>query len=352
LRDCVIAPLKALNIGRRIGEPWAAVSLKKYRSTAFVVILLTVVSCAVWWKRIPRYQGKSARHWVGQLPRNETAARQALLELGTAGVPSLVDAISARQTWLEKKIEPLRSRLPRALTRRLLNPIEAEVRHQRALKVLDELGPSAATAIPALIDLDCQVSDDFDFYSVPAQRVILKIGEAGMPQLIEVLRRGKEPAARAKAATYLGLIGRSADPACGALAEALGDASPAVRREAVNALDQIGPPAAAALPALRAALELDNEDFRLRVVQALWDIGRDANLTVPVLVKVLRDPQNPNRALAATTLSRMGPAAKAAAPDLTAVTQEPFSYTRVKAEEALRQIADPTAAVQGTEKPD
>ena len=338
--------------GGRIGEPWAAVSLKKYRSIAFVIILLTVVSCAVWWNQIPRYQGKSARHWVGLLPRNETAARRALLELGTAGVPSLVDAISVRQTWLEKKLEPLRSRLPRWIARQLLNPIEAEVRHQRALKVLDELGPSAAPAIPALIDLDCRVSEDFDFYSVPAQRVILTIGEAGVPQLIEVLRRGKDPAARAKAAMYLGQMGRSAAPGCDALAEALRDAGPEVRGAAVNALDQIGPLAAAALPALRAALEMDNEDFRLRVVQALWDIGRDVKLTVPLLVKVLRDPQNPNRALAATTLARMGPAAKAAAPALSAVTQEQFSYTRVKAEEALKEIADPAAAAPGTEKSD
>jgi hypothetical protein len=48
----------------------------------------------------------------------------------------------------------------------------------------------------------------------------------------------------------------------------------------------------------------------------------------------------------------MGPAAKAAAPALSAVTQEQFSYTRVKAEEALKEIADPAAAAPGTEKSD
>jgi HEAT repeat protein len=326
--------------------------LNKRRSiSALVIVLAAAVFCAVWLNRGPRYQGKSARHWVGQLVRNETAARSALLELGPAGVPALAEVVSARQSWLEKKLGSFRPRLPRWIARRLLSQLEADVRQQRALEVLDDLAPSAALALPALLDLDGRVSDDFFIYSVSAraQRVILKIGEAGLPQLIQVLRRGKEPATRAKAAMYLGLIGARAAPASGALAKALHDASPAVRKEAVTALDQIGPPAADALPALRAALELDNDDFRLHVVQALWDIGHDVELTVPILVKVLRDPQNPSRARAATILARMGPAAKAAAPALTAVTQEEFSYTRVKAEEALKQIggrpADP-----GTDK--
>jgi len=328
--------------------------LKKHRSIAgltLLIVLAAIVFCAVWLHRGPRYQGKSAHHWVGQLVRNQPAARRALLELGPAGVPALADALNARQSWLEKKLESFRPRLPRWIARRLVSPVEASVRQKRALEVLDELGPSAAPAIPALLDLDCRVSDDFYFYSVSAQRVLLRIGEAGVPQLIRALGRGKEPAARAKAAMYLGLLGARAASASGALAKALRDASPVVRKEAVSALDQIGPPAADALPALRAAIELDNDDFRLHVVQALWDIGRDVELTVPVLVKVLRDPQNPNRARAATILARMGPDAEAAAPALIAVTQEQFSYTRVKAEEALQQIIGGPVA-QGTDKPE
>jgi HEAT repeat protein len=235
------------------------------------------------------------------------------------------------------------------MARRLPSPVEASVRQERALEVLDELGPSAAPAIPALLALDCRVKDDFLIYSIYPQRVFLSIGEAGVPQLIRVLGRGKEPAIRAKAAMYLGLLGSRAAPASSALAKALHDASPVVRKEAVSALDEMGPPAAEVLPALRAALKLDNDDFRLHVVLALWDIGQDVELTVPVLVKVLRDPDNPSRALAATILARMGPAAKAAAPALTAVTHEPFSYTRVKAEEALKQI-DVRETPQGSDK--
>ena len=332
---------------------WAAVSLKKNRSISGLALVIVVAATVffVAMNRDPRYQGRSARQWVGQLVRNETDARHALLELGPAAVPALADALDARRSWLEKKLESFRPRLPRWIARRLLSPVEASVRQQRALKVLDAMGPSDASTLPALLALDCRVSDEFYFYPSSPQRVIFSIGEAGVPHLARVLDRGKVPATRAAAAMYLGLIGAKAAPASAALAKALRDVSPAVRNAAVNALDQIGPPAAAALPALRAALKLDNDDFRLQVALALWDIGQDAEMTVPVLVKVLRDPQHPNRARAATILARMGPAAKAAVPALAAVTQEQFSYTRVKAEEALKQIGGREAA-QGTDKPE
>ncbi len=312
---------------------------------ALVIVLIAALGCAVWLQRGPRYQGKSARQWVVQLVRNETAARNALLELGPAATPALAEAIRDRPSRLAQKLESYRPRLPKWIARRLVSPLEASVRQQRALTVLDQLGPSAAPAIPALLDLDCRVSDEFLYYSVYPQRVLLTIGEAGLPQLIRLLGRGNAPAIRARAAKYLGLLGAKSAPASGALAKALRDPSPVVRQEAVIALDQIGPPASDALPALRDALRLDNDEFRLQVVLALWDIGQDAERTVPVLVKVLRDPKNPNRARAATILARMGPAAKTGAPALTAVTQEPFSYTRVKAEEALEAIRGLPSAV-------
>ena len=160
--------------------------MKKRRSIsslALVFVLATAVACAVWVTSGPRYQGKSARHWVGQLVRNETAARSALLELGPAAVPALADAIRARQSWLVKKLEWLRPRLPRWIGRRLLSPFEARVRQQRALTVLCELGPSAAPAIPALLELDYRVPDEFYFYPNSPLRVMFSIGEAGVPHL-------------------------------------------------------------------------------------------------------------------------------------------------------------------------
>jgi len=114
--------------------------LKKHRSISILVIVLAAaVFFAVWLNLDPRYEGKSPRQWVGQLVRNEAAARSALLELGPAAVPALAEAVGARQSFLEKKLESFRPRLPRWIARRLLSPVEASVRQQRALKVLYEL---------------------------------------------------------------------------------------------------------------------------------------------------------------------------------------------------------------------
>src|SRR5438128_2393266 len=106
----------------------AAVSLKNYRSiSALVIVLATAVFCSVWLNRGPRYRGKSARHWVGQLVRNETAARNALIELGPAAVPALADAVRVRQSWLAKKLDSFRPRLPKSIRRQLSSTVEARV---------------------------------------------------------------------------------------------------------------------------------------------------------------------------------------------------------------------------------
>src|SRR5436190_3245537 len=189
----------------------------KHRSiSVLVIVLATAVLCAVWFNRGPRFEGKSARHWVGQLVRNQTAARRALLELGPAAVPALAEALRDRQGWLEKKLGSFRPRLPRWIARQVPSPAEASFRQQRALDILYELGPSAAPAIPALLRLDCRKPDDFYSSSVSAQRVLMRIGESGMPELMRTLGRGEEPATRAKAATYLGLLGDRAAPASSA----------------------------------------------------------------------------------------------------------------------------------------
>jgi hypothetical protein len=282
--------------------------------------------------RGPRYQGKSARYWIGQLVRNEPEAHRALLELGPAAVPALIEAVSKREGGV---IESLRPKLPGFVRRYLPNPIEIRVRRERAVRVLSDLGTNAASAVPALLGVAGRADGFYIGYS--PHDALMRIGEAGMPQLIEVLQ-GRNPKARAKAAKYLGLLGDKGGAAAPALGKALDDPNPAVRKEAVIALGQIGSTARAALPQLKAALRRDDDYFRLQVVQALWEIGGEAELTVPILIRVLGDPMNPNRARAAMILAEMGASARAAVPILTNVLREEFSYTRVKAEEALSVI--------------
>ena len=311
--------------------------LKRFFITAAVALVVAGTGLFVWSNRGPRYEGRLAGYWVRQLVRQPEKAKRALLELGPTAVPSLTGAVIARQSWLQRKLDPLRPGWPRWIVRYLPVPFEIELRRWYAMEVLGKLGPAAAPAIPALVDLDDGSSDGF-YIPFAAERIILNVGDAGIPQLITVLTSDKNFKARARAASCLGRLGAKGPSAAIALAKALNDSNPSVRAAGVYALAQIGPPASNALPALHAALKLDDDDFRLQVIYALWKVGRESETTVPILIKILSDWNNPNRAGAATLLGDLGPAAKAAVPALTSVLREEFSYTRVRAEEALQQI--------------
>jgi HEAT repeat protein len=291
----------------------------------------------VWLNRGPAYEGKSASYWTRQLARDRSKAQRALRELGPAAVPALISAVNSKDSWWHNVGNRLRPKLPKFAARHLPNPIEADMIREGAVRMLYDLGTNAAPAVPALIRAGGDTSGGIFSSTSLGHATLLNIGEAGVSQLIKVLKRG-EPTDRAKAARYLGLIGPKAGGAASALGKALNDPRPAVRQEAVNALWRIGPAARAALPQLKAALQYDDDYFRLQVAHALWEVGRDAEVTMPILIKVLTNTKNPNRAKAAMILAEMGPAGRAAAPALTNVLLEDFSYVRVKAEEALRGI--------------
>ena len=285
----------------------------------------------------PAFEGKSAEYWARQLATGDSKARLAFRKMGPAAVPALINAVRKKDSASQRILIWAYPKAPAVLRRCLPDPFLAQTIGEGAVAALYELGASAAPAVPVLIEANLDADFSNFTYTGLAHATLLNIGEAGVSQFINVLRRGKSKS-RAKAAMHLGLIGPPAGPAALALARALNDPDTAVRNEAVTALAQIGPSASAALPALKGTLKLDNDYFRLRVVEALWKVDRDSASTVPVLIKVLRDPQNPNRAKAATLLGEMGPHARAALPVLTEILREEFSYTRVKAEEALRKI--------------
>lgn len=320
--------------GNRAGMKPAA---SRTRAVIGAVIGLGIAGLllTVWMNRGPVYEGKPASYWTRQLARDRSKAQRALRELGPAAVPALISAFNRRDSWWHHMGNRLRPKLPKFAARHLPNPIEADVIREGAVRALYDLGTNAAPAVPALIRAGGDTSRGIFSYTSLAHATLLKIGEAGVPQLIKVLKRG-DPKARAKAAMYLGIIGPKAGDAASALGMALNDPHAAVRQEAVIALWQIGPPARAALPQLKGALQLDDDYFRLQVAHALWEVGREAELTMPILIKVLINTNNPNRVKAAMILGEMGPAARAAAPALTNVLREEFSYVRVKAEEALR----------------
>jgi HEAT repeat protein len=111
-----------------------------------------------------------------------------------------------------------------------------DVAHNQSIKVLGELGPQSASAVPALAEL---------------------------------LRHDADAEVRWRAAYTLVRIGPAAAGAVAELGEALRDPSPKVREGAAYALSAIGPAARPAQAALRVALNDNDPHVRFRVSKAL-----------------------------------------------------------------------------------
>ncbi len=159
-----------------------------------------------------------------------------------------------------------------------------------AANALEEIGPEAATAVPALTDA----------------------------------LRDKEWEIRGMAASALGSIGPKAKDAMPALVEALKDRNDRVREVVPLALAQVGQ--GDAVPALTAALKDEAWPVRYDVVGALEIIGPQAKGVVPALVEALKDKGggiDGVRNEAARTLKKFGPKAKEASPPLVEALHAP-----------------------------
>ncbi len=161
-----------------------------------------------------------------------------------------------------------------------------------AARALGRLGPQAAEAVPALVQV--------------------------LPQ--------SEPATQREVLYALGSIGAPAAPAVPQMMRLLQSDDSQVRYAAVFALGRIGPPAGAAVPALREGLK-DKDDF-FRMTSA-WSLARImpgnaqvAELTVPLLLAALEHDRVFVRVEAADALGRLGPAARPAAERLRRVATE------------------------------
>jgi HEAT repeat protein len=144
----------------------------------------------------------------------------------------------------------------------------------RAATELGGLGPAAAAAIPALIDL---MDDDSDRYlRNKVIEALGKIGATAVPALTDAFRRGDKERKRA-AAQALGLVGAGAAPAVPCLVESVAPDKPAT--------------------------------IRLAVVRALGSIPDDRSVKA-LADEVLNDPNFAVRHAAVLSLGWLGPQAE------------------------------------------
>lgn len=181
----------------------------------------------------------------------------------------------------------------------------------RAVVILGRMGPTAAGAVPELLEV----------FQNPMASIAL----------------------RRETAHTLGAIGPAAATAVPALAAALEDHDTRLRHNAGIALGRIGKPAASAAPALEKALALPDDEYMTLV--SAWALLKvqpdDVKLrarTIPLIAKALGDSEPTVRRGAAEALGALGAEAKVAVPNLQKLLQDPDPSVREAATAALAKI--------------
>jgi HEAT repeat protein len=262
------------------------------------------------------------------------AVTNALGRIGAPAVPALIKTLSnpsekvlARQyaAIALTKINDNAKEIVSALTRALDD--DNSVIRRSAAGALGKIGPAASAAVPRLIDLSRDESEDSSVreYAVRALTSIDPKNEKVASTLISVL---EDENAQVREAAVEALLEVSlATPVSGAakhdvptLIGQLKDANPMVRRSAARGLAEVGPAARSAGDALSQVLVDEREDTEVRkaAAAALGSIGSYAKESIPALISILeKKGENPDlRAAAAMALGMIGPDARAAVPVL------------------------------------
>lgn len=197
-----------------------------------------------------------------------------------------------------------------------------------AAAALAQVGPDAASAVPALVRAlhESTPREAFAF-------ALGRMGPAAVLPLFDVLR-GHDPALRRLAAESLAIIGPAS---VDALVDALIDMRPEVRRLAAACLERIGPDAApAAIAPLRWAAADDDLSVRRIAVAALGVIGADDPVAMDALVGCCADTNEEVRIVAARGLGR-----PSALPRLAVLLRTGDEAERLAAVAAIGRIGPP-----------
>jgi HEAT repeat protein len=220
---------------------------------------------------------------------------------------------------------------------------DVEVRRSAA-RALEDKGPEAKKAIPALIEA---LQDKDEYVRAAAGRALGKIGPEAEPAIPALMRAIQDPVmiVRMGAAIGLGGIGLKAKEAIPALAETLQSQNEDhnVKREAAEALGKMGPEA---VPALTKALQHNQYFVRRIAARALGEAGGAG--AVPALIKALQDTDRSVRVISVKSLGRIGSDAEEAIPALTRALEDERYDVRTSATRALWLIRTGSEQAQKT----
>lgn len=206
----------------------------------------------------------------------------------------------------------------------LLRDDDVEVRHS-ACEGIAQIGPPAAAALPALIEL---LAGSEATLQGPATEALGKIGAAAVPHLLA--RLADSPPEKEALVVALGMIGPDAAPAIPVLCAALKGKR---GYSAAKALSCIG---SQALPALQEAMESADHDVRWNAAIAMSDLRADPHVLAPIFIKMLEGPHGHFRQQAAAGLGRLGADGQEGVPALIEALR--YRYMRREAVDALGWI--------------
>lgn len=227
----------------------------------------------------PEYQGKALSEWLAVEDRE--ARQEAIREIGTNGLPVLVDLVSVAEKNRRKVAGQIKSKdIKDALLGR--KPEYREAVRGMAVDAFAILGTNAEPAVPQLSQ---RLHSDPDG-QLEITRALLRVGPRGFAVLTNVVNNPNDAARN----TVIWAIGEDRS----------GDTT-AITRILVGVLN--------------------DPDWANRGNAARFLVGRDAQLAVPALISVLEKNKDDIYTVegAAQALAGYGPAAKAAVPTLLAI---------------------------------
>jgi HEAT repeat protein len=249
------------------------------------------------------------------------AAVAALVEIGPAAIPALVDALGGDDPVLRicaaralAAFGPeARAAVPALIE--TLSGRDPELRLE-TMRTLRAIGPAAIAAVPAL--LERLEREEGSHRRMVAANALVAIGSSD-PRLVEFLCEGLSDElddVRAEAGLGCARLGEACRAAAPSLRTALEDGNLFVRTFAAWALERLEPGSARDLPAFTEAIE--DDATREVAAGALAELPDLARLFLPQLVAILEedDLSAGIRIAAAGAIGRLGPGAAAAAPAL------------------------------------
>lgn len=305
---------------------------------------------------------------LGRLDAAAAVAVPVLAQLLNDDVPT--DSGDAPRSWALKSVAllgpPARELTPQIIE--LLNaPDTSALDRLLSLEALARIGPAHARSLPAVVmalehgppaaarELDQSVDLEFRTAAAGVLSLFGPSAAPAIPTLLEASRAEHEPLRRA-AVTTLGMIGDAAlrepltdvlqfddslavrDAAAVSLAQLgpqttdlftqlLGDSDATTRSRAADALRRLGPAARSSLPALRVALTDEATAVRIGAAEAIWSVSGEVPLPLDAAAELLAAPERETRMRAHRLLVDMG-----------RVTHDPALLERLQ---SLSQSRDP-----------